>query len=81
MDFTELIKTVGLWPAIVLVLGWWIDRIRREQIARCEAGAAKREAELLAENKEYRDEARKTVEAKNGELAELRRIAMERARP
>lgn len=67
MDFNELVRTVGLWPALVFVLGWQIDRIRREQIA-----DLRRRVETLE------TEAHKAIEAKNAELAELRRIAMER---
>lgn len=73
MDINELVRTVGLWPALVLVLGWWVDRLRREQIAYRDKQIDRQVAEI----KELRDEARKTVEAKNAELAELRRIALE----
>jgi hypothetical protein len=67
MDFNELVRTIGLWPALVVILAWWIDRIRREQIA-----DLRRRVETLE------TEAHKTIEAKNLELDQLRRIAMER---
>lgn len=73
MDFQELLKTVGLWPALVIMLAYWIDRIRREQLASLSATIDDKDAEI----KELRDEARQTVDAKNEELKELRRIALE----
>lgn len=73
MDFNELVKTYGAWPALVLLLAWWVDRLRREQIAYRDEVIADREAEIT----ELRDEAHKAIEAKNAELGELRRIIYE----
>ena len=69
MDINQLISSVGLWPALVLIMGWWIDKIRREQIAQRDKRIDRLEAE-----------AQKTVDAKNLELAEWKRIALEQSR-
>jgi hypothetical protein len=76
MDFSTLLQTVGLWPALVLLLGWWIDKIRREQLA-------DRDKQLLDRDRtidELEAEARKAVEAKNAELAEWKQRALDRRR-
>jgi hypothetical protein len=67
MDFNELIKSVGLWPAAVLALGYWVDRIRREQIA-----------DLRRRVTDLETEAREALKAKDSELSEMRRLVLER---
>ena len=65
MDFQQLLDTVGLWPALVLALAWWIDRIRREQLQ-----------EKNEQIERLEDEARKSLMAKDMENAEWKRIAL-----
>lgn len=69
MDLRDLIDTVGLWPALVLLLGWWVDKIRREQIG-----------ELKARNETLEEEAKRAVEAKDRELDEWKQRALEARR-
>lgn len=68
MDFTRLLDTVGLWPALALVLGWWIDKIRREQI---------RDRDRHIEKLEQ--EARNTADAQAQEAAEWKQRYFEEA--
>lgn len=70
MDLSQLIDQVGLWPALVLVLVWQVDKIRKEQIA-------ERDARI----KTLDDEARRTVAAKDAELAEWKRRALDGGGP
>ena len=85
MDFDTLVRNVGLWPALVVLLGWWVDKLRREQIAYRDRVIEAKEREIA----DLRGEAHKTVEAKNAELTaknakidEMTRIALEtRRRP
>ena len=69
MDFGELLRQVGLWPAAVIVLAMAYDKIRREQVADLKARVAALE-----------DDARNALKAKDAELAEYRRLLQERPR-
>lgn len=66
MDINQLIGTVGLWPAITLMLAWWIDRIRREQLA-------ERDRRIAA----LEDEAKRSLAAKDAELAEWKKLQLD----
>lgn len=76
MDFPTLLQTVGLWPALVLLLGWWIDKIRREQLADRDKQLEESDHKIA----ELEAEARKAVEAKNAELAEWKQRALDQRR-